>query len=228
KDKDIGSLIQGPVYQPFEEYPKFVVDYQVRKLNDIREEEEKILKQEVETMKRKKTMEMRMKNYLSEEIHAARMQDLEDVYKTVLREEEERVYREKLKLSKLKSELRKQEVDMMNVTRAKIMKDKADRKHASLERLLDDIERKKNIEKIELDEIEEDAKQHFLELLVSKEEMERELDNLYETKCKLPVSERDVLEQQQEEVRKKISKLHSQLSSQSKSRSLHLAPFAIR
>uniref|UniRef100_A0A8D9A8H8 TBC1 domain family member 31 n=1 Tax=Cacopsylla melanoneura TaxID=428564 RepID=A0A8D9A8H8_9HEMI len=200
-------LIQGPVYQPYEEYPKFVVDYQVRKLNDIREEEEKILKQEVDTLERKKTMETRMKNYLSEEIHAARMQELEDVYKTVLREEEERVYREKLKLSKLKSELRKQEVDMMNATRAKIMKDKADRKHASLDRLLDDIERKKNMEKIELDEIEEDAKQHFLELLVSKQEMEREIDNLYKTKCKLGVSETDVLEQQQEEVRGKLNEV---------------------
>ncbi|KAI5752252.1 hypothetical protein M8J77_015194 [Diaphorina citri] len=140
--RTITPLIPGPVYQPYEEYPKFVVDYQVRKLSEIREEEEKILKQEIEAIDKKKNMEARMQDYLSEEVHAARIQELEDVYKNVLRTEEERVYNERLKLSKLKSELRKQEVDMLNATRAKIMKDRADRKHASLERLLDDIERK--------------------------------------------------------------------------------------
>ncbi|KAI5745533.1 hypothetical protein M8J76_011817 [Diaphorina citri] len=140
--RTITPLIPGPVYQPYEEYPKFVVDYQVRKLSEIREEEEKILKQETEAIDKKKNMEARMQDYLSEEVHAARIQELEDVYKNVLRKEEERVYNERLKLSKLKSELRKQEIDMLNATRAKIMKDRADRKHASLERLLDDIERK--------------------------------------------------------------------------------------
>ncbi|XP_026681648.1 TBC1 domain family member 31-like [Diaphorina citri] len=97
--RTITPLIPGPVYQPYEEYPKFVVDYQVRKLSEIREEEEKILKQEIEAIDKKKNMEARMQDYLSEEVHAARIQELEDVYKNVLRTEEERVYNERLKKS---------------------------------------------------------------------------------------------------------------------------------
>jgi hypothetical protein len=46
----------------------------VRKLSEIREEEEKILKQEIEAIDKKKNMEARMQDYLSEEVHAARIQ----------------------------------------------------------------------------------------------------------------------------------------------------------
>ncbi|KAI5710845.1 hypothetical protein M8J75_011933 [Diaphorina citri] len=116
---------------------------------------------------------------------------------------------------------------MLNATRAKIMKDRADRKHASLERLLDDIERKKNLEKIELDEIEEDAKRHFLELLLSKHEMEQEINTLYNMRCKLPLSDRDELENQQTVLRKKLAELHSQLNAKSKLSSIQSASLAM-
>ncbi|XP_026681062.1 uncharacterized protein LOC103511643 [Diaphorina citri] len=116
---------------------------------------------------------------------------------------------------------------MLNATRAKIMKDRADRKHASLERLLDDIERKKNLEKIELDEIEEDAKRHILELLLSKHEMEQEMNTLYNMRCKLPLSDRDELENQQTVLRKKLAELHSQLNAKSKLSSIHSASLAM-
>lgn len=219
----VTPLIPGPVYQPFEEYPKFIVDYQVCKLHEIHDEEEKILKQELQAVEKKKQIEQQMQDYLSEEVHAARLEELEGVYKNVVRQEEERVYSEKLRLSRLKTEMRKHEMDMINATRTKIMKDRANRRHASLDRLLDDIQRKKNLEKIELDEIEEDAKSRFLEILLSKTEVEREWDTLYRDKCKLPLQERHVLDKQQEMLHRKLTELHSELSNKSQLHSPTLA-----
>jgi len=126
-------------YPIFNQYPKFVIDYKAQKLEQIRKEEENILKEYHIAMKQKAEQEKRMHEAIHTELQEERLKDLEEAYQETLNKEEERVAEQRRKVLALRQNLRVRELELLDAAKDKLMKQRVEQQCVALNQLLDDI-----------------------------------------------------------------------------------------
>ncbi|XP_023714197.1 TBC1 domain family member 31 isoform X2 [Cryptotermes secundus] len=200
-------------YPVFNQYPKFIIDYKAQQMDQLHKEEQNILKEYQTAMKQKAEQEKRMREAIHTEIQEERLKELEQVYQETLRKEKERLAEQQQKVQAVRQTLRARELELLNATRDRLMRQNVRQRHVALNQLLDDIERKRAQEKTEIAAAKEEIQRHYLELLSHQHDLEQKLESTYS--AVLPPSvEHHALRQQQEQLASELRKLRTEAASE--------------
>nr|CAD7398258.1 unnamed protein product [Timema poppensis] len=113
-----------------------------RYLEQIQEEEVEMLREKQAVSKERAEQEKKLEEQARTQIQEDRLEKLESVYRATVRQEEERISRQRQKVMSLRRELRDRELELLKGAKDKIMKQNTRQRQATLERLLDDINHK--------------------------------------------------------------------------------------
>ncbi|XP_025778283.1 TBC1 domain family member 31 isoform X2 [Puma concolor] len=135
------ALTKGQ-YPVFNQYPKFIVDYQTRERERIRNDELDFLRerQMVEDMQAE-VDQQRVEDeawYQKQEL----LRKAEETRREMLLQEEEKMVQQRQRLASVKRELRAKEMQLQDATRRRFLKLQQDQREMELRRLNDEIERK--------------------------------------------------------------------------------------
>ncbi|KAK7790940.1 hypothetical protein R5R35_005871 [Gryllus longicercus] len=195
-------------YPAFNQYPKFIVDYQAEQLERIRKEEEEILHEQEEAEEQRLAQEHLMKEDMRKELQEARLLRLEGEYKKIVEKEEERLAVQRQKISALRRDLRARELELLDQARNKLSNQLTMKRSVVVDRLLNDIAHKREQDYNYLARAEEDLKSHLTEMLVQKQRLQMQIDkSLAETS---PSIHHRLIQHQQAQLRKEISKLRQE------------------
>nr|CAD7441920.1 unnamed protein product [Timema bartmani] len=136
--RDFEPLKKG-AYPVFTDYPKNIVDYQARHLEQIQEEEAEMVREKQALSKERAEQEKKREEQARTQIQEERLEKLESVYRATVRQEEERISRQRQKVMSLRRELRDRELELLKGAKDKIMRQNTRQRQTTLERLLDDI-----------------------------------------------------------------------------------------
>ncbi|XP_072183724.1 TBC1 domain family member 31 isoform X1 [Excalfactoria chinensis] len=138
---DFMPLTKGQ-YPVFNKYPKFVVDYQTRERERIRQDEIEYLRErqlvhelEAKALERKAEDEA---FYRKQEL----LQEAEEQRRKMVLEEEEKLAEQRRRLAAMRRELKVKELQFLDASRRRFLKYQQDRREMELKRLDDDIARK--------------------------------------------------------------------------------------
>ncbi|XP_044906049.1 TBC1 domain family member 31 isoform X2 [Felis catus] len=135
------ALTKGQ-YPVFNQYPKFIVDYQTQERERIRNDELDFLR------------ERQMVEDMQAEVDQQRVEDeawyqkqellckAEETRREMLLQEEEKMVQQRQRLASVKRELRAKEMHLQDATRRRFLKLQQDQREMELRRLNDEIERK--------------------------------------------------------------------------------------
>nr|XP_044999254.1 TBC1 domain family member 31 [Jaculus jaculus] len=135
------ALTKGQ-YPVFNQYPKFIVDYQTQERERIRNDELDYLRerQTVETMQAE-VEEQRAEDeawYQKQEL----LRKAEETRREMLLQEEEKMAQQRQRLAAVRRELRIKELHLQDAARRRLLQVQQDQREAELRRLEDEIERK--------------------------------------------------------------------------------------
>ncbi|XP_040350276.1 TBC1 domain family member 31 isoform X6 [Herpailurus yagouaroundi] len=135
------ALTKGQ-YPVFNQYPKFIVDYQTQERERIRNDELDFLRerQMVEDMQAE-VDQQRVEDeawYQKQEL----LRKAEETRREMLLQEEEKMVQQRQRLASVKRELRAKEMQLQDATRRRFLKLQQDQREMELRRLNDEIERK--------------------------------------------------------------------------------------
>ncbi|XP_045309728.1 TBC1 domain family member 31 isoform X4 [Leopardus geoffroyi] len=135
------ALTKGQ-YPVFNQYPKFIVDYQTQERERIRNDELDFLRerQMVEDMQAE-VDQQRVEDeawYQKQEL----LRKAEETRREMLLQEEEKMVQQRQRLASVKRELRAKEMHLQDATRRRFLKLQQDQREMELRRLNDEIERK--------------------------------------------------------------------------------------
>jgi hypothetical protein len=198
-------------YPVFNQYPKFVIDYKAQKMEQIRKEEESILKEYHIVMQQKAEQEKRLNEAIHTELQKERLKDLEEAYQETLNKEEERVAEQRRKVLALRQSLRACELELLDAAKDRLMKQHVEQQCVALNQLLDDIKWKRAKEETEVDAAEEDIQQRHLKLLSHKHNLEQQLGTA-NSAVPPPSEKHRTLRQQQEQLANDLRKLRREAS----------------
>ncbi|XP_061229454.1 TBC1 domain family member 31 isoform X3 [Neopsephotus bourkii] len=160
---DFIPLTKGQ-YPVFNKYPKFIVDYQTRERERIRQDEieylrERQLAHELEV----KAQEHKAEDeawYRKQEI----LQEAEEQRRKILLEEEEKLAEQRQRLAAVKRELKVKELQLLDASRRRFLKYQQDQRQMELNRLNDEIIRKASMREQETAATVQDAEVRWMEL----------------------------------------------------------------
>ncbi|EEB10401.1 conserved hypothetical protein [Pediculus humanus corporis] len=155
-------LSSGGTYVSFFAYPK-LIDSNVTRMLTLRKEEEEIIAEQMRALDMKKKLDKEL------------LLKLEERIKSIVDEEEDRILAQRQKLEDLKQELRLKELQLLEGTRNKVLKKKAQKKRVELDRLIKDISKKKALEKTDVELLEDEKRKHYTKILKKMCQLELEL-----------------------------------------------------
>ncbi|KFP91470.1 TBC1 domain family member 31, partial [Apaloderma vittatum] len=185
---DFIPLTKGQ-YPIFNKYPKFIVDYQTREWERIRQDEieylrERQLAHELEA----KAQEQKAEDeawYRKQEL----LREAEEQRRKMLLEEEEKLAEQRQRLAAVKRELKVKELQFLDASRRRFLKYQQDQREMELKRLDDEIARKAEeretaatVQDVEVQRLELESQRQLFEQHLSKDqeavtkEMKAELD----------------------------------------------------
>ncbi|ELK26178.1 WD repeat-containing protein 67 [Myotis davidii] len=177
------ALTKGQ-YPVFNQYPKFIVDYQTQERERIRNDELDYLR-ERQTVK---NMQAEVDQQRAEDEAWCQKQELlhkaEETRREMLLHEEEKMLQQRQRLAAVKRELKIQEMHLQDATRRRLLKLQQDQKEMELRRLDDEIERKVNMRDQEIATTAKDLEMRHLELESQKRLYEKNLTRNQETVAK--------------------------------------------
>ncbi|XP_021932059.1 TBC1 domain family member 31 isoform X2 [Zootermopsis nevadensis] len=200
-------------YPVFNQYPKFIIDYKAHRMEQIRIEEQNILKEYERAMKQKAEQEERIHDAIHTEIQEKRLKELEEVCQEILHKEEKRVADQRQKILAVRQDLRVRELELLDVAKNRLMRQNVQKRHVALNQLLDNIERKRAQQETEVAAAEEEIQQHYLKLLTHKHNLEQMLGTANNVVPSTSV-EHHALQLQQEQLANELRKLHSEANSE--------------
>ncbi|XP_045309729.1 TBC1 domain family member 31 isoform X5 [Leopardus geoffroyi] len=157
------ALTKGQ-YPVFNQYPKFIVDYQTQERERIRNDELDFLRerQMVEDMQAE-VDQQRVEDeawYQKQEL----LRKAEETRREMLLQEEEKMVQQRQRLASVKRELRAKEMHLQDATRRRFLKLQQDQREMELRRLNDEIERKVHMRDQEIATTAKDLEMRHLEL----------------------------------------------------------------
>ncbi|XP_043457620.1 TBC1 domain family member 31 isoform X1 [Prionailurus bengalensis] len=168
------ALTKGQ-YPVFNQYPKFIVDYQTQERERIRNDELDFLRerQMVEDMQAE-VDQQRVEDeawYQKQEL----LRKAEETRREMLLQEEEKMVQQRQRLASVKRELRAKEMHLQDATRRRFLKLQQDQREMELRRLNDEIERKVHMRDQEIATTAKDLEMRHLELESQKRLYEKNL-----------------------------------------------------
>ncbi|XP_053752506.1 TBC1 domain family member 31 isoform X3 [Panthera pardus] len=168
------ALTKGQ-YPVFNQYPKFIVDYQTQERERIRNDELDFLRerQMVEDMQAE-VDQQRVEDeawYQKQEL----LRKAEETRREMLLQEEEKMVQQRQRLASVKRELRAKEMHLQDATRRRFLKLQQDQHEMELRRLNDEIERKVHMRDQEIATTAKDLEMRHLELESQKRLYEKNL-----------------------------------------------------
>ncbi|XP_041528493.1 TBC1 domain family member 31 isoform X3 [Microtus oregoni] len=168
------ALTKGQ-YPIFNQYPKFIVDYQTRERERIRNDELDFLRerQTVENMQAE-VDEQRAEDeawYQKQEL----LRRAEETRREMLLQEEEKMVQQRHRLAAAKRELKMKEMRLQDAARRRFLKLQQDQREMELRRLEDEIERKVQMRDEEIAATAKDLEMKQLELESQKRHYEKDL-----------------------------------------------------
>lgn len=177
------ALTKGQ-YPVFNQYPKFIVDYQTQERERIRNDELEYLR-ERQTVK---NMQAEVDQQRAEDEAWCQKQELlhkaEEARREILLQEEEKMIQQRQRLAAVKRELKIQEMHLQDAARRRLLKLQQDQREMELRRLDDEIERKVNMRDREIATTARDLEMRHLELESQKRLYEKNLTRNQETVTK--------------------------------------------
>ncbi|KAJ6663117.1 hypothetical protein lerEdw1_010710 [Lerista edwardsae] len=178
--EDFVPLTKGQ-YPIFNKYPQFIVDYQSKERERIRQEEieylrERQLVHELEA----KAIERRVEDetwYRKQEL----LQDAEGQRRKILIKEEEKLAEQRRRLVAVKRELKVKELQLLEATRRRFLKYQQDQREMELKRLDDEIARKASMRDQETTTVIQDVEMRQMELESHRKRFEQKLVKEQET-----------------------------------------------
>uniref|UniRef100_A0A671F0I0 TBC1 domain family member 31 n=1 Tax=Rhinolophus ferrumequinum TaxID=59479 RepID=A0A671F0I0_RHIFE len=177
------ALTKGQ-YPVFNQYPKFIVDYQTQERERIRNDELDYLRerQTVENMQAE-VDQQRVEDeawYQKQEL----LRKAEETRREMLLQEEEKMIQQRQKLAAVKRELKVKEMHLQEAARRRFLKLQQDQREMELRRLEDEIERKIHMRDQEIATTVKDLEMRHLELESQKRLYEKNLTRDQETVAK--------------------------------------------
>ncbi|XP_045717058.1 TBC1 domain family member 31 isoform X2 [Phyllostomus hastatus] len=168
------ALTKGQ-YPVFNQYPKFIVDYQTQERERIRNDELEYLRerQAVENMQAE-VDQQRVEDeawYQKQEL----LRKAEETRREMLLQEEEKMIQQREKLAAVRRELRMKEMRLQDAARRRFLKLQQDQQEMELRRLDDEIERKVYMRDQEIATTAKDLEMRHLELESQKRLYEKNL-----------------------------------------------------
>ncbi|XP_005857384.1 PREDICTED: TBC1 domain family member 31 isoform X5 [Myotis brandtii] len=177
------ALTKGQ-YPVFNQYPKFIVDYQTQERERIRNDELDYLR-ERQTVR---NMQAEVDQQRAEDEAWCQKQELlhkaEETRREMLLQEEEKMIQQRQRLAAVKRELKIQEMHLQDAARRRLLKLQQDQQEMELRRLDDEIERKVNMRDREIATTAKDLEMRHLELESQKRLYEKNLTRNQETVAK--------------------------------------------
>ncbi|XP_058420868.1 TBC1 domain family member 31 isoform X7 [Diceros bicornis minor] len=177
------SLTKGQ-YPVFNQYPKFIVDYQTQ-------ERERIRSDELDYLRERQTvedMQVEVDQQRAEDEAWYQKQELlrkaEETRREMLLQEEEKMIQQRQKLAAVKRELKVKEIHLQDAARRRFLKLQQDQREMELRRLDDEIERKVHMRDREIATTAEDLEMRRLELESQKRLYEKNLTRNQEAVAK--------------------------------------------
>ncbi|CAK7289336.1 TBC1 domain family member 31 [Vulpes lagopus] len=157
------ALTKGQ-YPVFNQYPKFIVDYQTQERERIRNDELDYLRerQMVEDMQAE-VDQQRVEDeawYQKQEL----LRKAEETRRELLLQEEEKMVQQRQRLASVKRELKVKEMHLQDATRRRFLKLQQDQREMELRRLDDELERKVHMRDREIATTAKDLEMRHLEL----------------------------------------------------------------
>ncbi|XP_022358098.1 TBC1 domain family member 31 isoform X2 [Enhydra lutris kenyoni] len=177
------ALTKGQ-YPVFNQYPKFIVDYQTQERERIRNDELDYLRerQMVEDMQAE-VDQQRVEDeawYQKQEL----LRKAEETRRELLLQEEEKMVQQRQRLASVKRELKVKEMHLQDATRRRFLKMQQDQREMELKRLDDEIERKVHMRDREIATTAKDLEMRHLELESQKRLYEKNLTRNQEAVAK--------------------------------------------
>ncbi|XP_077620598.1 TBC1 domain family member 31 isoform X3 [Crocuta crocuta] len=177
------ALTKGQ-YPVFNQYPKFIVDYQTQERERIRNDELDFLRerQMVEDMQAE-VDQQRVEDeawYQKQEL----LRKAEETRREMLLREEEKMVQQRQRLASVKRELKVKEMHLQDATRRRFLKLQQDQREMELRRLNDEIERKVHMRDQEIATTAKDLEMRHLELESQKRLYEKNLIRNHEAVAK--------------------------------------------
>ncbi|XP_039087936.1 TBC1 domain family member 31 isoform X3 [Hyaena hyaena] len=177
------ALTKGQ-YPVFNQYPKFIVDYQTQERERIRNDELDFLRerQMVEDMQAE-VDQQRVEDeawYQKQEL----LRKAEETRREMLLQEEEKMVQQRQRLASVKRELKVKEMHLQDATRRRFLKLQQDQREMELRRLNDEIERKVHMRDQEIATTAKDLEMRHLELESQKRLYEKNLIRNHEAVAK--------------------------------------------
>ncbi|XP_004838059.1 TBC1 domain family member 31 isoform X4 [Heterocephalus glaber] len=168
------ALTKGQ-YPVFNQYPKFIVDYQTQERERIRNDELDYLRerQTVEDMQAE-VDQQRVEDeawYQKQEL----LRKAEETRREMLLQEEEKMAKQRQRLAAVKRELKIKEIQLQDAARRRFLKLHQDQREMELRRLDDEIERKVQMRDREIASTAKDLEMRHLELDIRKRLYEKNL-----------------------------------------------------
>ncbi|XP_036686812.1 TBC1 domain family member 31 isoform X1 [Balaenoptera musculus] len=177
------ALTKGQ-YPVFNQYPKFIVDYQTQERERIRNDQLDSLRerQVVEDMQAE-VDQQRVEDegwYQTQEL----LRKAEETRREMLLQEEEKMIQQRQKLAAVKRELKVKEVHLQDAARRRLLQPQQDQREMELRRLDDEIERKVHMRDREIAATAKDLEMRHVELEPQKRLYEKNLSRNQEAIAK--------------------------------------------
>ncbi|XP_058131956.1 TBC1 domain family member 31 isoform X1 [Dasypus novemcinctus] len=177
------ALTKGQ-YPVFNQYPKFIVDYQTQERERIRNDELDYLRerQTVEDMQAE-VDQQRVEDeawYQKQEL----LRKAEETRREMLLQEEEKIIQQRQRLAAVKRELKRKEMHLQDAARRRFLKHQQDQREMELRRLDDEIERKVYMRDQEIATTAKDLEMRQLELESQKRLYEKQYSRNQEAVAK--------------------------------------------
>ncbi|XP_062483072.1 TBC1 domain family member 31 [Pezoporus occidentalis] len=160
---DFIPLTKGQ-YPVFNKYPKFIVDYQTRERERIRQDEIEYLRERQLAHE----LEVKAQEHKAEDEAWYRKQEIlreaEEQRRKILLEEEEKLAEQRQRLAAVKRELKVKELQLLDASRRRFLKYQQDQCQMELNRLNDEIIRKASLREQETAATVQDVEVRWMEL----------------------------------------------------------------
>ncbi|GLV43484.1 uncharacterized protein CBL_04026 [Carabus blaptoides fortunei] len=209
--KDFTPLPKGS-YPVFDGFPKIVTECEDTSFKNVMETEDRILKLEEEVSKYKVSEEERQKDMERREEEAKRLQLLEDLYQEKMLKEKERIDKQRLQLSRIRTSLHEKQAESLEISRKRIEEINLKERQRELSKMLNDIDQSNIQADFEIQQTEEELSKHYVELLKQKEQLESLLleanaeGSLLSKKSRTIDQQRQQLNKELDEIRRNIQR----------------------
>ncbi|KAM4633879.1 TBC1 domain family member 31 [Polymixia lowei] len=171
---DFTPLTRGQ-YPVFNHYPEFIVEYQSRERDKIRQQELEYLKE------RQAVSELRadcVRRQAEEEAYYAQqemLQQAEEQRRQILAQEEDKLTQQRTKLEAMKRELKVKDLKLLDAARRRFLKHQQDLRASQIQRLDQEISRKMNLREQETAAAVQDLEVRQMELEAQRKLFEQQL-----------------------------------------------------